>query len=145
MMPLVASTPPSHYRSDIDGLRAVAVTAVVLFHAGVPGFGGGYLGVDVFFVISGFLITGILQTREPSVASLLWFYERRIRRIVPALVLVLAASSLAAFVILSPYDLRGFSRSVISATGFAANFDNMKQGNNSATEPLTIPCNIFGH
>ncbi len=117
------------YRRDIDGLRAVAVICVVLFHAGVPGFGGGFLGVDVFFVISGFLITGVLLTRTPSVASLLWFYERRIRRIAPALVLVLVASSLAAFVILSPFELQGYARTVVSATVFASNFDFMLLGN----------------
>src|SRR3990170_1423874 len=78
------------YRPDVDGLRAVAVVPVVLFHAGLGGFSGGFIGVDVFFVISGFLITRILAHRiEEGKFSLIWFYERRIRRIFPALITVL--------------------------------------------------------
>ena len=73
------------YRSDIDGLRAVAVVAVILFHAKVTGFSGGYVGVDVFFVISGFLITQILRKdHDAGRYSILKFYERRARRILPA-------------------------------------------------------------
>ena len=78
-----------NYRSEIDGLRAVAVLPVLMFHAGVPFFAGGYVGVDVFFVISGYLITGIIA---PEIAegrfSLIAFYERRIRRIIPCLTTV---------------------------------------------------------
>ncbi|MEE3098374.1 MAG: acyltransferase, partial [Pseudomonadota bacterium] len=77
------------YRREIDGLRTVAVGSVVLFHAGMPGFAGGYVGVDVFFVISGFLITTILLgDLEAGRFSVLTFYERRARRILPALSLV---------------------------------------------------------
>ena len=74
------------YRADIDGLRALAVLPVVLFHAGLPFVTGGFVGVDVFFVISGYLITGILAEEYESRGriSLLGFYERRIRRIFPA-------------------------------------------------------------
>jgi len=73
-----------NYRADIDGLRAVAVIPVVFYHAGLVGFSGGYVGVDVFFVISGYLITGIIwrEIREGRF-SLLGFYERRARRILP--------------------------------------------------------------
>ncbi|TGV95487.1 acyltransferase, partial [Mesorhizobium sp. M2D.F.Ca.ET.145.01.1.1] len=70
------------YRHDIDGLRAVAVIAVIMFHFGVPGFAGGFAGVDVFFVISGYLITSILV--GPNRLSLTEFYGRRVRRILPA-------------------------------------------------------------
>src|SRR5258707_7177669 len=85
------------YRRDIDGLRAIAVLAVVLFHAQIPGFDGGFLGVDVFFVISGFLITGILlPDGEGAMTGIAQFYERRVSRILPALAVVLAASTAAA-------------------------------------------------
>ena len=83
-----ARTPPAAalHRPDIDGLRALAIVPVVLFHAHVAGFGGGFVGVDVFFVISGFLITGILARElEQGRFSLLRFYERRARRILPSL------------------------------------------------------------
>ena len=74
-----------HFRSDIEGLRALAVLPVLLFHAGVAPFGGGFLGVDVFFVISGFLITAtIVREIDSGAFSLLGFYRRRIRRLLPA-------------------------------------------------------------
>ena len=80
------------YRREIDGLRAIAVTPVVLFHAGLSVIGGGFLGVDIFFVISGFLITSILiEEIESGKLSILNFYERRARRILPAAYLVIAA------------------------------------------------------
>ncbi|HEY2419636.1 MAG TPA: acyltransferase, partial [Steroidobacteraceae bacterium] len=82
------------YRPEIDGLRALAVLAVVLFHYRVPGFSGGFVGVDVFFVISGYLITGlILKERGEGRFSLRQFYERRIRRIFPALFAMLAVAT----------------------------------------------------
>jgi peptidoglycan/LPS O-acetylase OafA/YrhL len=87
------------FRPDVEGLRAVAVGAVVLFHAGVPGFGGGYVGVDVFFVISGFVITRLLfrmveKSGRPRFAE---FYARRARRILPAAALVALLASFAAY------------------------------------------------
>jgi peptidoglycan/LPS O-acetylase OafA/YrhL len=82
--------PTLGYRPDIDGLRAIAVLAVVLFHAGVAGFGGGFVGVDVFFVISGFLITRLIVD-DPHF-SLLAFYQRRAGRILPALAVVVFAT-----------------------------------------------------
>ncbi|MCU0505308.1 MAG: acyltransferase, partial [Chloroflexi bacterium] len=85
------------FRPDIEGLRAVAVVLVLLYHAGVPGFPGGYIGVDVFFVLSGFLITGLLlrELRGSGTISLPRFYARRARRILPASALVLVATVLA--------------------------------------------------
>src|ERR1700735_2313752 len=90
------------FRPDVQGLRAVAVALVVLFHANVPGLEGGYVGVDVFFVISGFVITGVLlreRTRAGS-TSLLNFYMRRVRRILPAATVVIIASVFAAYAFL---------------------------------------------
>src|SRR6202000_1096668 len=80
----------SRFRPDIEGLRAVAVLAVVLFHADVPGVGGGYVGVDVFFVISGFLITGLLwrEANTTGTVGLRRFYGARARRLLPASVAV---------------------------------------------------------
>ena len=96
--------PELTYRRHIDGLRAVAVLAVVAFHAGVPWLPGGYVGVDVFFVVSGFLITGLLlrefETRGDI--SLIGFYERRVRRLAPALLLVLAVTVVLGAVYLVP-------------------------------------------
>jgi peptidoglycan/LPS O-acetylase OafA/YrhL len=110
------------YRPEIDGLRALAVLPVVLFHAGVPGFTGGFVGVDVFFVISGYLITGILLSEgRGGNVSIARFYERRIRRIAPALLTVLIASSLAAYLLLFPGQLVAYARSLIGTELFVSN------------------------
>jgi peptidoglycan/LPS O-acetylase OafA/YrhL len=92
------------FRPDVQGLRAVAVLVVVLFHAHLPGFGGGYVGVDVFFVISGFVITGVLLREDLSgnSVSILSFYARRARRIIPAATLVIIVAVVAAYVVLGP-------------------------------------------
>ncbi|GCL66254.1 acyltransferase family protein [Pseudaquabacterium pictum] len=117
----------SEHRPEIDGLRAVAIVPVVLYHAGVPGFGGGYVGVDVFFVVSGFLITGILlRALQAGQFSLLLFYERRIRRLLPALVAVLVASTAAASWLLFPTELNGFGRSLAATALFLANVHFMR-------------------
>ena len=110
------------YRRDIDGLRAIAILPVLLFHAHVPGFSGGYVGVDIFFVISGYLITAIIA-REVDAGrfSLLRFYERRFRRIVPALsLMILVVLACAAWLYL-PGDLEGVPRSALAAIVFASN------------------------
>src|ERR1700751_3541559 len=92
----------SGFRPDIEGLRAVAVLAVVLFHAGVPGVGGGYLGVDVFFVISGFLITGLLwrEANTTGTVRLRRFYGARARRLLPASATVGVITMIASVVLL---------------------------------------------
>ena len=92
------------YRGDIDGLRAIAIVSVVLYHAGVPGTGGGFVGVDVFFVISGFLITWLLagEVRASGSVSLAGFYSRRIRRLFPALAVMVAVCCLLAVAMLMP-------------------------------------------
>jgi peptidoglycan/LPS O-acetylase OafA/YrhL len=92
------------FRPDVQGLRAVAVMLVVLFHARVPGLGGGYVGVDVFFVISGFVITGVLLRERTSTGStsILSFYGRRVRRILPAATFVIIAAVVASYFLVGP-------------------------------------------
>ncbi|MFL9608612.1 acyltransferase family protein [Methylobacillus sp. Pita2] len=110
------------YRREIDGLRAVAVLAVVFFHAGFSGFSGGYVGVDVFFVISGYLITSILLGElEQQRFSIINFYERRARRILPTLAVVLLATSVAAFFLMPPSLLHDYARSLVSVAAFGSN------------------------
>ncbi|MGH8454752.1 MAG: acyltransferase family protein, partial [Nevskiales bacterium] len=117
------------YRADIDGLRAIAVILVILYHAKLPFFQGGYIGVDVFFVISGYLITGILlNDASRHQLSIFAFYERRIRRIYPALFLVLAVSACAAIGLMLPDELESHARSLLSATFFFANYHSMFDG-----------------
>lgn len=110
------------YRRDIDGLRALAILPVLLFHAHVPGFSGGYVGVDIFFVISGFLITGIIAREvDDGRFSLVRFYERRFRRILPALTLMMVAVLGAAAWLYLPGDVEGVPKSALAATVFASN------------------------
>ncbi len=110
------------YRSEIDGLRALAVIPVILFHAGFSLFSGGFVGVDVFFVISGYLITTIiLSEMEKGTFSLLNFYERRARRILPALFLVMLVSLPFAWFLLLPKDMKDFSQSLVAVSSFSSN------------------------
>jgi peptidoglycan/LPS O-acetylase OafA/YrhL len=114
---------PFRYRPDIDGLRAVAVLLVVGCHIGVYKLRGGFVGVDVFFVISGYLISStILAEVDASKFSILSFYQRRIRRIVPALVVVLFVACLAAYRCLLPVELEDFARSLLASTFSLSNF-----------------------
>lgn len=110
------------YRPDIDGLRAVAIVPVLLFHLGIPYFTGGYVGVDVFYVISGYLIT-LLIYREVLTGTFTFgnFYERRMRRLFPALFVVLAITSVFAGVLFLPADVISYSKGLIATSGFAAN------------------------
>ena len=120
------------FRPDVEGLRAVAVLLVVLLHAGVPGFTGGYVGVDVFFVISGFVITGVLLRERASTGrnSILAFYGRRCRRIIPAAALVIVATVFLAYALLGI----GAGTSTVSdarwASIFLANFHFASFGTN---------------
>ena len=110
------------YRSEIDGLRALAVVPVILFHAGIQGFSGGYVGVDVFFVISGYLITLIiLAEQDAGTFTLLRFYERRARRILPALMLVLFCTLPMAWLWLLPDAMESFGRSLLGVSFFTSN------------------------
>ncbi len=111
-------------RTDIEGLRAIAVLAVLLFHAGVPGLGGGYVGVDVFFVVSGFLITSLLVAEKTNTGkvSLGAFYARRARRILPVSALVAVATLIASWIWLEPLRLRSLSHDVLAVALFSSNF-----------------------
>ena len=110
------------YRSEIDGLRAVAVIPVMIFHAGFDLLAGGYLGVDIFFVISGYLITCmILAQKSNNQFSYASFYERRIRRIIPALLIVMLFCIPFAYFMMQPDDLENFGQSLISTTFISNN------------------------
>jgi len=110
------------YRPDIDGLRAVAVLSVIFFHTDMPLFSGGFVGVDLFFVISGFLITSIIVGEvEINNFSILRFYERRIRRIIPALVPVMLFTAAAGYYWLYPRLFEQFGDSIVSTVFFVSN------------------------
>jgi peptidoglycan/LPS O-acetylase OafA/YrhL len=111
------------YRADIDGLRAVSVVLVILFHYNFPGVTGGFIGVDVFFVISGYLITGILLREiDGKTYSVVNFYFRRIRRIVPALVVVIVASLIAGKLIFPKEQFADLKESAVYSIASIANF-----------------------
>lgn len=107
------------YRPEIDGLRALAVIPVILFHAGFSLFQGGFVGVDIFFVISGYLITSILITDlDNQKFSIISFYERRARRLLPALFFVLISSIPFAIFLFIPIDLKNFGQSLVAVSFF---------------------------
>ena len=110
------------YRPEIDGLRALAVVPVILFHAGFDIFSGGFIGVDIFFVISGYLITTILlEDIEEGRFSLVNFYERRARRIIPALFFVVIVCIPFAWMWMLPSQMKDFSQSLVAVSLFASN------------------------
>lgn len=118
------------YRHDIDGLRSLAVLPVILFHAGLSFFSGGYVGVDVFFVISGYLITTIIVNEiSDDNFSLINFYERRVRRILPALYFVIIVCLPFAWFWMMPFQLRDFSISIVAVVFFASNILFWKKSN----------------
>jgi peptidoglycan/LPS O-acetylase OafA/YrhL len=116
------TSPPDAFRGDIEGLRAVAVLLVVLFHAGL-GFSGGFVGVDVFFVLSGFLITGLLvrELDATGTISLAQFYARRVRRLLPAAILVLSVTLLLSIAFVPPLLLPGVAGDVAAAAAYVSN------------------------
>lgn len=112
----------NRYRPEIDGLRAVAILPVVLFHARIPGFSGGFVGVDVFFVISGFLITSlIVSDLEQQRFSLVGFWERRARRILPALLTVAGFTLVTGWFLLLPADFARLGQSILAQSVFGSN------------------------
>lgn len=129
------------FRTDIEGLRAVAVLAVVLYHAGMPGLGGGFVGVDVFFVVSGFLITGLLW-RDVSAGGVRLgaFYAARARRLLPAAALVLVATAVGAVLLLPPLQARSVLGDAIAGALYVGNYRFAIQGTDylAATDPSPL-------
>ena len=128
------------YRAEIDGLRALAVIPVILFHAGFELFSGGFVGVDVFFVISGYLITTILiEDIDNKRFSFVNFYERRARRILPALTFILLVTTIISYFILYPTDFKDYSRSLLSVVLFISNIFFWRESDYFATEAELTP------
>jgi len=121
--PVKQNSRSSTFRPDIEGLRGIAVLIVVLFHCGIPGFSGGFVGVDVFFVLSGYLITGLLvsEVQKTSRLSLLQFYARRVRRLLPASALTLVVTLLIGAVILAPHELMFTGRAAKATALYVSN------------------------
>ena len=118
------------YRAEIDGLRAIAVVPVILFHAGFELFNGGFVGVDVFFVISGYLISTILiEEIENERFSFGDFYSRRARRILPALYTVMFVTFMSVLILWSPYDVKNVSQSIVATVLFSHNVLLIMEGN----------------
>lgn len=110
------------YRADIDGLRAIAVTIVILFHFGITGFTGGFVGVDIFFVLSGYLIgANTFAQLNQHRFSFIDFYFRRLRRLFPVYIVVILATFLAAYWLMLPRDFREFGQSIVASTAYASN------------------------
>lgn len=128
------------YRKEIDGLRALAVIPVILFHGGIEWFSGGYVGVDVFFVISGYLITSIiLKEKEAGTFTIAGFYERRARRILPALFFVMLACLPFAWFWLLPHELKDFGKSIVAVALFSSNILFWKESDYFAADAELIP------
>ena len=128
------------YRSDVDGLRAVAVLPVLLFHAGGKYLSGGFVGVDIFFVISGFVIASkLLDDIENGRFSITNFYIRRIRRIIPALAMLMLFSTMAALLFFLPGTLRDFSQSLSATAMFFSNMYFWRHSGYFETEALSSP------
>ena len=118
-----------HYRPEIDGLRCIAVISVIFYHAQITIFGfqpfkGGFIGVDIFFVISGYLITSIIlkEILEKGSFSFKNFYKRRIRRILPVLIFVMLVSIPFSWLYIYPIDLVSYSKSILYSLGFSSNY-----------------------
>ena len=128
------------YRPDIDGIRAIAILSVVLYHSKVPFFTGGFTGVDIFFVISGYLIGGhIFSELSAGTFSFLRFYQRRTKRILPAFYVVLVFIVLAGLIVLSPFELRQLGRGAVAATVCASNIYFWLKNNYFATPSQLDP------
>ena len=117
-----------HYRSDIDGLRGLCVLAVVFYHSNlkiynIDLFSGGYLGVDIFFVISGYIITYLLinEYQDTGKINLVYFYNRRIRRLLPSLIFVILFSTTFSFIFFYPFDFLEYIKSSIFSLFFISN------------------------
>ena len=134
------SAPVSGHIREIDGMRAIAVLAVLLFHADVRGFSGGYFGVDVFFVISGFVITRkTLQELEAGQFSLFEFYRRRVRRILPAVIVVLFATTIFVHQWLMPVDYKKYAETLKSVLILNSNRQIAQETNYFSPDTAFLP------
>lgn len=126
-----AAAAPGHFRVDIEGIRGVALLMVLIFHSGVPGFEGGFIGLDVFFVLSGFLITGqlIAEIDKTGRVRLGAFYARRARRIIPAAAVVLIATAIAGYFLLPALRSYRLTADLLSSALYYANWHFIGQGN----------------
>jgi peptidoglycan/LPS O-acetylase OafA/YrhL len=134
-------TEGSRFRADVEGLRAVAVLAVVAYHAGLGWVGGGFVGVDVFYVVSGFLITGLLweELRDTGRLRFAAFYARRARRLLPASALVLVVTVVASSAWLSPLRARVVTGDAAAAALYVANYRFAAQGTDYLAERFASP------
>ena len=137
-----------HYRADIDGLRAIAVLLVISFHAFPSLVAGGFIGVDIFFVISGYLISGILlEQLQHQRFSLSEFYARRIKRILPALLLVMASCFAFGWFALPALEYQQLGKHVAAGAGFISNFTLWQESSyfdNAADTKTTPPSMVTG-
>lgn len=128
------------YRADIDGLRGIAVFCVVVYHCGLAAFNGGFVGVDIFFVISGYLICAIIQREiEEETFSYARFYARRARRILPALFVVVAASIVLAILIMTTAEMKDFAKSAVANIGAFSNIYFWQSANYFSTSAELKP------
>lgn len=136
-----------NFRPDIEGVRAVAVLSVVLFHASVPGIPGGFVGVDVFFVISGFLITGMLwrEAGKTGTVRLRKFYGARARRLLPASALVGVVTMIASALVLSPLQVKMVSIDAITSALYVSNYWFISTGINYFTKDNLLTPSPFQH
>ena len=130
----------SNYRSEIDGLRAIAVISVLFFHTFPEFIPGGFVGVDIFFVISGYLITNIIiQELQTGSFSLWHFYQRRVRRIFPALLLVFLACTILGWIILTPAEYEQYGTHMLAGAGFVPNIIFWREAGYFDKEAITKP------
>ena len=128
------------YRPEIDGLRALAIVSIILFHLKIDAFRGGYVGVDIFFVISGFLITSIIKKEiETNEFSVIKFYARRAQRILPALFLVLILSTIFSWILLPPNEFINYHKSLFSVLFFHSNIFFWRDGDYFVSDSMTKP------
>ena len=140
--PLARPTAPkSSLRNDIQGLRAIAVGSVLLYHMGAPFIPGGFVGVDVFFVISGFLISGLIirELQRTGTFSFSAFYARRLKRLAPVYLLVLLASGTAVMTLLTPLQAGRYVKDLIAAALYGANFNFATQTSGYFADPEPSP------
>jgi len=118
------------FRKDLEGLRAIAILLVIVYHAGVPGFGGGFIGVDVFFVLSGYLITNLLvrDSKRPGGIDFVAFYARRARRLLPASAVVVLACLVAGRALYSPGELRSLAAVAVATSLYLSNSTFIRTG-----------------